>query len=87
MDLGAPLAGLLSDGHLVAQDASELSIWTEQGDRLTSTPAGDIHFIQELSTAAGEVCVLTRCLEFAGQGNPTVTIQSWELPLSEFLGL
>ncbi len=87
LDLGAPLAALLSDGHLVAQDAAMLSVHDQRGALVLSTPAGDIRFIHEIQGASGQICVLTRCLETQGSSSPDIFIDSWEIPLASFLGL
>ncbi|HUX38019.1 MAG TPA: hypothetical protein VMV44_08950 [Rectinemataceae bacterium] len=87
LDLGQPLVGMLSDGHLVTQGSLELSVWDIQAKRVLSVPAGNIRFIQELSTASGEFVVLTRCLQTATKSAPNIWAQSWEIPLADFLKL
>lgn len=87
LDLGQPLVGMLSDGHLVTQGDTELAVWDSHATAVFSVPAGDIKFIQELSTASGEFVVLTRCFQTATKSEPDVWTQSWEVPLASFLKL
>lgn len=87
VDLGAPLVGMLSDGHLIAQDDDYLSVLDLKGGVVMRTIAGNLRFVEEIASGGQELCILTRSLHLPSGTSSSLRIESWELPLVDFLGL